>query len=349
LTVANGGGEGGGSTNVLPAGGGGGAAGAGGRFSTLSWSGCPTAEDFPNDPAGTIRVEVTEAAVYCATFEMRGSLKEVRESKALLRVAPGSYTLPDGGGNNLGLPFCLRLGEDGEPIAVGVGEAGHEKVNNPGDIYNPAGTVLHMHRLEQPVAAPAGGGFEATLSIELLEGEAPSFVLAGLENLDMYGAQDSYFARIDTSRPVECEDGPCYWTQTFNSCAQESYTLNRHDVRLDTGDISLELRIGPGVGSNPAAFVGASGQFRGQSFEQRNYFKLIYLSAGHHLIRHFAVLFDAQIDGVCGVEITGLDVDIIQEIFDEDPAPDQAFAVDCELNRLEELTVQSHTLTTTEP
>ena len=221
----------------------------------------------------------------------------------------------------------------------------NEKYSNPGD------ALLHVYRLEQAITGPTGGEFEASLSIELPEGEAPSFVLAGLENLDMYGAQDSYFARIDTSRPVDCRDGPCYWTQTFDSCAQESYALNRHDVRLDTGDVSLELRIGPGVGSNPAAFVGASGEFRGQSFEQRSYFKLIYLSSGHHLIRHFAVLFDAPIDGVCGVEITGLDGDsiFIQEIFDEDPAPDQAFAVDCELNRLEELTVQSHTLTVTEP
>ena len=229
LTVANGGGEGGGSTTLLPAGGGVGgaggvvgsagsaersAAGAGGRFSTLSWSGCPTAEDFPSDPAGTIRVEVTEAAVYCATFEMRGSLKEVLESKALLRVARGSYTLPDGGGSDLGLPFCLRLGEDGEPVALGVGEASHEKYSNPGD------ALLHVYRLEQAITGPTGGEFEASLSIELPEGEAPSFVLAGLENLDMYGAQDSYFARIDTSRPVDCRDGPCYWTQTFDSCAQ---------------------------------------------------------------------------------------------------------------------------------
>jgi hypothetical protein len=55
-------------------------------------------------------------------------------------------------------------------------------------------------------------------------------------------------------------------------------------------------------------------------------------------VRDFAVLFDVPIDGVCGVKITGLEpVD--------DAVADEAFAVDCELNHLEELTVLGLTLT----
>ena len=114
----------------------------------VSWAGCPAAEEFPNEPEGSFLVEVRDPAVYCATFFEDGTLKEQLEHKALLRVAPGSYTLPGGGGDNLGLPFCLRLGEDAEPIKMGTGQTTYEKTRGPDDM------IWHSYSLVQQMASP---------------------------------------------------------------------------------------------------------------------------------------------------------------------------------------------------
>ena len=82
----------------------------------------------------------------------------------------------------------------------------------------------------------------------------------------------------------------------------------------------------------------ATGTFRGTDFDQRDFFKLVYNPSHHHFERHFAVLFDAPIDGVCGIEVENL------EPWD-DYQPDAAYAVDCALDRLSTLTVESHTWT----
>jgi hypothetical protein len=111
---------------------------------------------------------------------------------------------------------------------------------------------------------------------------------------------------------------------------------SRQLVTLDGGTIELAVtfdRGGIGAGNEPATFVWARGTFRGVSFEQRDYFKLVYSPENHHFVQHFAVFFDAPIDGACGVEIVNV------------PGPPsvrrrmRAWSVDCQLTRLDEIAV----------
>ena len=109
-------------------------------------------------------------------------------------------------------------------------------------------------------------------------------------------------------------------------------------MTLGGGDEAhLELHIGQSFASTePGAFVRAHGRFAGTDFDQSDYFHLVYNPTHHHFSRDFAVFFDAPIDGACGIEIAHL------ETHDQDSEPDVAYAVDCELGRLRELSVTSH-------
>jgi len=93
---------------------------------------------------------------------------------ALLRVTPGIYTLPEGGGNDVGLPFCLRMGEDAQPIGAEVGQA------------TQAGIESFYYRLEQPMTTVEGFLFHAVFSQKFAEGEPFNIVLNGLEAISTY-------------------------------------------------------------------------------------------------------------------------------------------------------------------
>ena len=111
---------------------------------------------------------------------------------------------------------------------------------------------------------------------------------------------------------------------------------SRQLVALDSGMVELAVtfdRGGIGAGTEPATFVSARGSFREVSFEQRDYFKLVYSPENHHFVQHFAVFFDAPIQGACGLEIVNV------------PGPPsvrrrmRAWTVDCQLTRLDEIAV----------
>jgi hypothetical protein len=320
----SGGGTGGGGSGGLA--GSSGEAGQGGLGPIDDWENCPTSEDYPSDAAWPHTLEVTSSAVYCATFDENRTLKQELAAKAQLRVAPGSYRLPGAEQTGLGLPICLKLGAASAPVAVAPESVSYQS-------FDLSGTTSHRYDFSQRAPDPERR-LSAGLAVALPGAQSPGFLLAGTE-ADL----------ADESQPsasfVLCQtlDEACTPERVFDSCTHESSTLNRHDVELAGGSVSLELRIGSSFASTePGAFVRASGSFRGQDFDQSDYFKLIYRPAHHHFERYFAVLFDEPIDGVCGVQIDGL------EPFD-DFTPDQAFAVDCELNQLETLEVTSHSLT----
>lgn len=314
----------GGSSGQGGSGGQGGDAGQGGAPGD-PWAGCPSAQDYSADPGWTHELEVSDDAVYCAAFDENRTLKEELAAKALLRVAPGSYRLPGAASAGLGLPVCLKLGASAAPVAAQADAVRYESSTLET-------TTSHQYYFDQTVPDP-----DRRLTIGLRVA-APS---ADTPRFRLDGAAPSPFDETVPSASFWLCQGlePCMFDRAFDSCSHAESTLNRHDVELDTGSISLELRIGESFASTePGAFVRASGSFRGQAFDQRDYFKLIYRPAHHHFERFFAVLFDEPIDGACGVEIDAL------EPFD-DLSPDQAFTVDCELNQLEPLTVIGHVLT----
>jgi hypothetical protein len=291
------------------------------------WQDCPTSADYIGPASGPHQVIATDEALYCAMFDETRTLKEELAAKAMLRFAPGSYPLQPQNRASFALPLCFRRAA-----------APHPKLGAPGPLdYSSStfeGTTSHDYTSHQPVmvgsatlnldARFALSQTGATVSPFMLDGHHPPLTDTGVSfNL------------------LLCEDPQNCWPATiFDSCHFLGNQAHLHDVELTQGKIKLELSIGDSFASTePGAFVRASGTFRGQSFDQRDYWKLIYNPEHHHFSRDFAVLFDAPIDGVCGLEITQL------EPGGDDLAPDQAFAVDCELERLQTLTVTKHTHT----
>lgn len=302
----------------------GGLGGAGGMEPGDRWADCPTADDYPGQPSWPHTLEVGEEAVYCATFDENRTLKQELAMKALLRIAPGTYRLPAATQEGLGLPLCLAFGEEGRGVAPAPQHVSYEARNFGEEVNHRYAFDAHQPSPERVLSV--------SLELVLPSGEQPGFVLDG-------SALDPFSGRYVSLYLCPSLDPNCVPERFFDSCTHASSRLNRHEVVLDTGTLVLDVRIGSSVASTePAAFVRASGSFRGTSFEQRNYFKLVYRPGHHHFVRSFAVLFDAPLDGVCGIEIDDFATD------DFSPPPTAA-AVDCALEPLEALTVVDYSLT----
>jgi hypothetical protein len=307
----------------------GGAAGEGGSAGSAEdprWAACPSADEFEDDASWPDTLEVTGTGVYCATFDESRTLKEELAKKALLRVTPGSYRLPAAARDGLALPLCIAFGEEGVGVPAVPRSVTHEANSTGGRTYHRYGFVS-----EQPDPARR---LTVDLQMSLPDGEAPGFVLNG-DAPDLFGPTEplNVFALYESL----AEDA--FWDRRFDSCTHESSRLNHHEIVFDGGEIALDLRIGQSYASTePGAFVGASGVFRGIAFEQTNYFKLVYRPAHHHFERDFAVLFDEPIDGACGIQISTFPADLAGV------APTAA-TVDCALEPIDSLTVDSFTLT----
>jgi hypothetical protein len=322
-SAGSGGSEVAGSDAGGAAGAAGGEAGAGGD---ARWAACPTADEFEDQASWPDTLEVTEGAVFCATFDENRTLQEELAKKALLRITPGSYRLPAAEQEGLALPVCIAFGEEGVGIPAVPRSTNHEA--------NPfSGNVSHRYEFvsEQPEPARRVSVY---LHLTLPEGQAPGFLLDG-DHPALFGPTEPQ----NTFALCESLDESCLPDRAFDSCTHASSRLNRHQVELDGGDITLDVRIGDSYASTePGAFVAARGTFRGVAFEQENYFKLVYRPSHHHFERNFAVLFDEPIDGACGLKIETFSAD------PEGPAPTAA-SIDCALDTIAALTVETFTLT----
>lgn len=308
----------------------GGAAGSGageaGSGSDARWTACPTAEEFEDQASWPDTLEVTEGAVFCATFDENRTLKEELAKKALLRVTPGSYRLPAAQQEGLSLPICIAFGANGAGVPATPRSTSHQA--NPFD-----GKVSHRYGFVSEQPDPARR-VSTDLYLTLPEGQAPGFVLDG-DHPDLFGPTEPHNGFI----LCESLDESCFPERSFDSCTHASSRLNRHQLALEGGDLTLDVRIGDSFASTePGAFVAARGTFRGVAFEQKNYFKLIYRPTHHHFERDFAVLFDEPIDGACGLKIEAFPAD------PQGPAP-AAASIDCALDTIDALTVDTFSLT----
>lgn len=193
------------------------------------------------------------------------------------------------------------------------------------------GSTTYNLRFEHTFGERDPRHFNLTLDQTFEDTQGAKFELNGVENtgFDSYQSMDL----------CELEGDYCFPNIIFTSCAYASGELNSHVVELEGGEVTFELRLGESfAGTEPGAFVEARGTYQGEEFVQEDYFKLIYHPSHHHFERAFAVLFDEPRGDVCGIEVSNL------EPFGDD-VPDQAFTVDCELNRLDEIEVKSHLLT----
>jgi hypothetical protein len=310
-------------------GGGAGDAGAGGSAGNSGdppWAACPTADAFEDDASWPDTLEVTGTGVYCGTFDETRTLKEELAKKALLRVTPGSYRLPAGDQEGLALPVCIAFDEDSAAVAAIPRSTTHD-ASSTGD------RTIHNYGFISEQPAPARR-LAIGVHLNLPQGDAPGFVLNG-DAPDLFAPTEP----INSFMLYESLDESAFPEIHFDSCTHASSRLNHHELTFDDGQLELDVRIGQSFASTePAAFVRASGTFRGVAFEQTNYWKLVYRPAHHHFERDFAVLFDTPIDGACGLQILAFSAD------PQGVAPTAA-TVDCALDPIDALEVQSFTLT----
>jgi hypothetical protein len=298
-----------------------GGAGAGGTAGTDI---CPTPDDAVGDPGWTHHVIATATAVYCATFEETRTLKQELEAKAKLLIAEGTYEIPDSGTDHaFALPLCLLTRDAVLPL--GTGTASHSATVN-GEI------TTHRHEFAQPV----------TGSIQELQGEISFAVGAGdplqatLDGSHPEYGNGSWFSAIVCENPDECYS---LASLRFDSCTHDKSTLNTHQIEFSGGSAELHLRLGVSMaGTEPGAFVRAFGSYSGTPFDQTDYFDLIYNPSHHHFTRDFVLLFDAPIDGACGLELSAV------EPWYGTQESVVVYTVDCELNRLQELSVTKVTV-----
>jgi hypothetical protein len=273
------------------------------------FAGCPGPEAYVGNPAWRDALVIGAGARLCSRWvESNGSLdnnntanslRQTLARKVMSSVAAGTYKLPAAPGQvPFGLPVCL-VRPDRPPVATGTGTIAR-------GTFGAAQTF-------QIVLPITGMGL---VRVNLLkEGQAP-LTIEGVDDLQ------------------HCPDGKCdpgvgvYFSGCFHGG-----TMLRHMVSFEGGTVELLSTIdssGISAGTEAGDFHRASGTFRGASFDQRDYFKLIYSPEHHHFIRNYAVLFDAPIGGACGLEVVNLPGDLRKV---------HAYAVDCQLGRQSELAV----------
>jgi hypothetical protein len=260
-----------------------------------SWDHCPPAEDYMGDAGWGGTLQATAGAVYCGEFDEERTLEEELAAKAVLKVVEGSYPVPvQDGDHSLALPVCTRVVDGPGPGMAGAGTTG-------AITYGHGDSSFAVVSGAQPM--DEGPELSHTLVIVGQGGAPPSeLTLDGLAANPETGA-GAYFA-LGTASGHSEEDRPA----RFASCYDPSWTLNRHTVTFDGGQIVLDLYIGQSMASTePGAFVHAEGSFDGQAFDQDDYFALIYRPGHHHFQRNFAVLFDTAIGEVCGLRVEGID------------------------------------------
>jgi hypothetical protein len=306
-----------------------GAGGSGGSGEDPRWGACPLADEFEHDASWPDSLEVSGTGVYCATFDESRTLKEELAKKALLRITPGSYRLPAFDREGLALPVCIAFGAEAAGVPAVPRSTTHQATDVGDRIYH-----RYVFLSEQPEPARR---LSIDFGMTLPTGEAFAFVLDG-DALDLFSATEPLNS-FTLHQSLEAS----LFDRAFTSCTHDSSRLNRHEIVLEDGELTLDLRIGESfAGTEPGAFVAARGTFRGVAFEQTNYFKLVYRPAHHHFERDFAVLFDAPIDGACGIQV---------ETFPANSTGVEptAATVDCALDPIDTLTIRSFTLTRDPP
>jgi hypothetical protein len=200
---------------------------------------------------------------------------------------------------DLALPVCtLFPGED--PFTRMDGPGTTEVSPNT---Y--AGTTYTYLRGSQPMVTEAGDGWTLAHTAIVVgpEGTTPApLVLDGAMPDPSTGASAVFSLYKDGGSPYDVE------TLTFSPCNDVDWTLNRHTVEFEGGNIELDLYLDINtIITAPSALGRAAGTLDGTPFEITDYFQLIYRPDHHHFGRHFAVVFAAPIGDVCALRIEEID------------------------------------------
>jgi hypothetical protein len=269
-------------------------------------------------------MRVTESATYCVLFSEHQTFKQARAAKAMVRFAPGDYPLGTTSNIDVRLPACFRSEAAVRPAITMAAPLSYTSDVFP--TYD-----FHRYVWEAPIENGGSKGLLQTrLTLRVPAGSEPLITLDGVESTIEPTAPATYAMMF-------CETSEeCGLSLALDSCTYETATLHEHTVTFaGGGQVELSLRIGESLASTePGAFTRAAGTWSGSSFDQADYFKLIYVPLHHHFARSFIVLFDEPIAGACGLRVSDLDPFML--------AQGTAATVDCELNDIAAVTIQSH-------
>jgi hypothetical protein len=273
---------------------------AGGATGGMGGPGCPTSSDYVGNATWKRQLQVTSGAEYCGGSNEARTIEQELAAKGKLRIAPGTYPLPDAVGT---YPFALPVCFEFPPGTAAPSFSGPG--TNKFALSTFAPDVYYSDRISQPLAATTAAEliFDGRISSTSAVGATPPpIVFDGSPSTNDGSNQFS----LGMCHGTSCSGA---WNDiNFLGCNPTTYRLSETTVTFDAGAVTLGLRIGMSMaGTEPALFVSATGTFGGTAFTQTDYWKLVYLPAHHHFTRNFALLFDAPINGACGLKILGVD------------------------------------------
>jgi len=294
------------------------------------WAGCADASDYVGvDQGGTLRVQGD--ATYCVSPHIGRTLEQAYAAAAQLHFIDGDYTLPTTDGSYpFRLPICLRLQE-----GLSVPEA-----TTPGTLEVSAspqmdGSTRYTYAWTQPMVTSDGDPWTLYLNsyTGAPSGQTPLVVLDG-------SVQDPFGDTVTnvTLCTEPCDDFEAEY-RVFDSCRFEGIPTERHEVTLDRGTVSFDLRRRENFdGSIPGLYLRADGVIDGVSFVQERYWSLPYAAWNHHISRSFGVIFDTRVAGACGLRV--------DEIPDAFGGTQGAALTDCALAPIEQMTIIGVEITT---
>jgi hypothetical protein len=267
-----------------------------------SIQGCPDGTAYVGNTSWPQQVEVKTGAVYCGNWREGRTLEQELAAKAKLQIAAGTYPLPDTAGTYaFALPVCIEFPNGTQaPTFAGAGQIRVSKSTYASDVY-------FTDRSSQPLSSSGSGtwSFECNLSLTSTIGTQPAPLV--FDGTGMLSQDGSSYQLLSL-----CPSSSCTGATTgvgFESCDPTTYALNRTTVTFAGGQAVFDVRLAslPGGISESPVFVVASGMLDSIAFEQRDYWKLVYAATHHQFSRSFAVLFDAPINGACGIKVTSVD------------------------------------------
>jgi hypothetical protein len=296
----------------------------GGDSSSGNWAWCPDPSEYVGDNWGwTLRV--SDAALYCGSFNEARTLKEEYVLKGRMRVIAGDYPVPSENGTwPFRLPVCFEMLEPGdEPVHDGVGT-----ISSNHSEYN--GGIQYRFTIVQPMRTGSGTPWDYRLELN-------EWIPADQTVIDVLdGAWPDPYATWVTN--ILCHDGQQCWRNDdyqYASCHFDTARHQWHKVDFEGGTVTYHFMMGDSMASTePGAFVRAEGILDGVAFDQLDYYKLIYNPEHHHFTRDYAVLFDAPIAGACGLMATQMEAY-------EPTGNEELSTIDCALNAIDKKTITS--------
>ena len=195
------------------------------------WEWCPAASEYEGDLGWDYAIDVTDDALYCASFYERRTLEAELEMKGKMRWLAGRYPLPlKATDKDIALPICFSLASEEPPMMQGTGTV-TSSVEKFGDNQR-----LNL-QIEQPFATAKGREFTLTARLTNITPSSESFeshVMDGRASSLMF---DGPVYSIDLC-DVGAEDCEPKSTWSFGSCDGLDYELQTHVVVFDGGQVT---------------------------------------------------------------------------------------------------------------